>query len=62
MNGVTSESDKVWPNVPVPHIAPITIPICNGCGTSSEGMIHMPSTSVGKTGQKFGERGPYFYL
>uniref|UniRef100_A0A3P8VU90 Meiosis regulator and mRNA stability factor 1 n=1 Tax=Cynoglossus semilaevis TaxID=244447 RepID=A0A3P8VU90_CYNSE len=44
----------VWPNVPVPHIAPITIPICNGCGTSSEGMIHMPSTSVGKTGQKFG--------
>ncbi|XP_016890739.1 meiosis regulator and mRNA stability factor 1 isoform X2 [Cynoglossus semilaevis] len=54
VNGVTSESDKVWPNVPVPHIAPITIPICNGCGTSSEGMIHMPSTSVGKTGQKFG--------
>ncbi|KAI3352277.1 hypothetical protein L3Q82_005255 [Scortum barcoo] len=52
MNGLPSESDKVWPNVPVPQTAPI--PICNGCGTSSDGMMLMPSTSLGKTGQKYG--------
>lgn len=52
MNGLASESDKVWPNVPVPQTAPI--PICNGCGTSSDGMMLMPSTSLGKTGQKYG--------
>uniref|UniRef100_A0A673AKE6 Meiosis regulator and mRNA stability factor 1 n=1 Tax=Sphaeramia orbicularis TaxID=375764 RepID=A0A673AKE6_9TELE len=54
MNGVVSESDKVWPNVPVPQTAPIPIPICNGCGTSADGMVHMPSTNLGKTGQKYG--------
>lgn len=60
MNGLTSESDKVWPNVPIPQTAPIPIPICNGCGTSSDGMMLMPSTSLGKTGQKYGspESGP----
>lgn len=52
MNGLASESDNVWPNVPVPQTAPI--PICNGCGTSSDGMMLMPSTSLGKTGQKYG--------
>uniref|UniRef100_A0A671WUK1 Meiosis regulator and mRNA stability factor 1 n=1 Tax=Sparus aurata TaxID=8175 RepID=A0A671WUK1_SPAAU len=52
MNGLPSDSDKVWPNVPVPQTAPI--PICNGCGTSSDGMMLMPSTSLGKTGQKYG--------
>ncbi|XP_041789108.1 meiosis regulator and mRNA stability factor 1 isoform X2 [Chelmon rostratus] len=54
MNGLVSESDKVWPNVPVPQTAPIPIPICNGCGTSSDGMMLMPSTSLSKTGQKYG--------
>ncbi|CAJ1053824.1 meiosis regulator and mRNA stability factor 1 isoform X8 [Xyrichtys novacula] len=49
-----TESDKVWHNVAVPQTAPIPIPICNGCGTSSDGMILMPSTSLGKTGQKYG--------
>ncbi|XP_076585711.1 meiosis regulator and mRNA stability factor 1 isoform X3 [Chaetodon auriga] len=53
MNGL-SESDKVWPNVPVPQTAPVPIPICNGCGTSSDGMMLMPSTSLSKTGQKYG--------
>ncbi|XP_058497584.1 meiosis regulator and mRNA stability factor 1 [Solea solea] len=46
MNGLASESDNVWPNT-----APIPIPICNGCGTSSDGMMLMPST---KTGPKYG--------
>ncbi|XP_044045030.1 meiosis regulator and mRNA stability factor 1 isoform X6 [Siniperca chuatsi] len=54
MNGLALESDKVWPNVPVPQTAPIPIPICNGCGTTSDGMMLMPSTSLGKTGQKYG--------
>ncbi|XP_073329433.1 meiosis regulator and mRNA stability factor 1 isoform X3 [Pagrus major] len=54
VNGLPSESDKVWPNVPVPQTAPIPIPICNGCGTSSDGMMLMSSTSLGKTGQKYG--------
>ncbi|XP_034544957.1 meiosis regulator and mRNA stability factor 1 isoform X6 [Notolabrus celidotus] len=34
--------------------APIPIPVCNGCGTSSDGMMLMPSTNLGKTGQKYG--------
>ncbi|KAM3864557.1 meiosis regulator and mRNA stability factor 1 [Diretmus argenteus] len=56
MNGLVSESDKGWPNVPLPRpqTAPIPIPICNGCGTSSDGMLLMPSTSLGKSGQKYG--------
>ncbi|XP_059211415.1 meiosis regulator and mRNA stability factor 1 isoform X3 [Centropristis striata] len=54
VNGLASESDKVWPNVPLPQTAPIPIPICNGCGTSSDGMMLMPSTSLGKTGHKNG--------
>uniref|UniRef100_A0A3B4VCD5 Meiosis regulator and mRNA stability factor 1 n=1 Tax=Seriola dumerili TaxID=41447 RepID=A0A3B4VCD5_SERDU len=47
-------SDKIWPNVPAPQTAPIPIPICNGCGTSSDSMMLMPSTSLGKIGQKYG--------
>ncbi|XP_018520259.1 meiosis regulator and mRNA stability factor 1 isoform X3 [Lates calcarifer] len=54
INGLAAESDKVWPNVPVPQTAPIPIPICNGCGTSSDGMMLMPSTSLSKIGQKYG--------
>lgn len=52
LNGLASESDNVWPSIPVPQTAPI--PICNGCGTSSDGMMLMPS-SLGKTVQKYGE-------
>ncbi|XP_033949112.1 meiosis regulator and mRNA stability factor 1 isoform X1 [Pseudochaenichthys georgianus] len=54
MNGLPSESDAVWPNVPLPQTAPIPIPICNGCGTSSDGMMIMPSTSLSKSGLKYG--------
>ncbi|XP_053713343.1 meiosis regulator and mRNA stability factor 1-like isoform X1 [Synchiropus splendidus] len=53
-NGVAAESEKSWPNVPVPHLAPISIPICNGCGTSSEGLVRMPMTNIGKTGPTYG--------
>lgn len=52
LNGVRTESDKVWPNVPAPQTAPI--PICNGCGTSADGMMLVPSTNLGNTGQKYG--------
>uniref|UniRef100_UPI003AB1082E meiosis regulator and mRNA stability factor 1 n=1 Tax=Centroberyx gerrardi TaxID=166262 RepID=UPI003AB1082E len=56
MNGLLSESDKLWGNVPLPppQTAPIPIPMCNGCGTSSDGMLLMPATGLGKTGQKYG--------
>nr|XP_012773686.2 meiosis regulator and mRNA stability factor 1 isoform X3 [Maylandia zebra] len=54
MNGLMAESDKVHPSVPIPQTAPIPIPICNGCGTFSDGKMLMPSTSLGKTGQKYG--------
>lgn len=54
MNGLAPELDNVWPNVPIPQTAPIPVPICNGCGTSSDGMMLMPSASLGKTGQKYG--------
>ncbi|XP_053273625.1 meiosis regulator and mRNA stability factor 1 [Pleuronectes platessa] len=54
MNGLTSQSDKVWPNVPAPQTAPIPTPLCNGCGTSSDGLMHMSSTSLAKIGQKYG--------
>ncbi|XP_028279401.1 meiosis regulator and mRNA stability factor 1 isoform X2 [Parambassis ranga] len=53
MNGLTSETDKVWPNVPIPPTAPIPVPVCNGCGTSSDGMAPK-STSLSKSGQKYG--------
>uniref|UniRef100_A0A7N8YNC7 Meiosis regulator and mRNA stability factor 1 n=1 Tax=Mastacembelus armatus TaxID=205130 RepID=A0A7N8YNC7_9TELE len=54
VNGLSSESDSVWPNVPIPQTATLPIPICNGCGTSSDGMVLMPSTSLGNSGQKYG--------
>ncbi|XP_035493483.1 meiosis regulator and mRNA stability factor 1 isoform X2 [Scophthalmus maximus] len=54
LNGLASDSDKAWPNIPVPQTAPVPIPICNGCGTSSDGMMHMPSTGLSKIGQKYG--------
>nr|XP_020451946.1 meiosis arrest female protein 1 isoform X3 [Monopterus albus] len=54
VNGLTSESDNVWPSVPLPQTTPLPIPICNGCGTSSDGMVLMPMTNLGNTGQKYG--------
>uniref|UniRef100_A0A7N6AX70 Meiosis regulator and mRNA stability factor 1 n=1 Tax=Anabas testudineus TaxID=64144 RepID=A0A7N6AX70_ANATE len=47
VNSLASESDKVWPNVPIPQTVPLPVPICNGCGTSSDNMLLMPSTSLG---------------
>lgn len=44
----------MWPCVPVAQTAPITVPICNGCGTSSDGMMLVPSATLSKTGQKYG--------
>uniref|UniRef100_A0A3Q1JL33 Meiosis regulator and mRNA stability factor 1 n=1 Tax=Anabas testudineus TaxID=64144 RepID=A0A3Q1JL33_ANATE len=49
-----SSSDKVWPNVPIPQTVPLPVPICNGCGTSSDNMLLMPSTSLGNIAQKYG--------
>uniref|UniRef100_A0A8C5G6B0 Meiosis regulator and mRNA stability factor 1 n=1 Tax=Gouania willdenowi TaxID=441366 RepID=A0A8C5G6B0_GOUWI len=54
LNGRISESDQGWPKVPLPPTASIPIPLCNGCGTSSEGFVCMSSTSVSKTGPKYG--------
>nr|XP_040041698.1 meiosis regulator and mRNA stability factor 1 isoform X2 [Gasterosteus aculeatus aculeatus] len=54
MNGLASDLEKAWPNAPIPQSAPMPIPICNGCGTASDGMMLMPSANLGKTGQKYG--------
>ncbi|XP_035993116.1 meiosis regulator and mRNA stability factor 1 isoform X2 [Fundulus heteroclitus] len=51
--GLTSES-KLWPDVPAPPAASIPVPVCNGCGTSSDGTMLMPSPSRGKIGYKYG--------
>ncbi|XP_061844229.1 meiosis regulator and mRNA stability factor 1 isoform X4 [Nerophis lumbriciformis] len=50
MNGLVSESEKAWPSIPVLQPAPVSIPICNGCGTSSDSL----ALNLGKTFQKFG--------
>ncbi|XP_068444840.1 meiosis regulator and mRNA stability factor 1 isoform X3 [Clinocottus analis] len=54
INGLASDLEKVWSNAPIPQTAPIPIPICNGCGTSSDAMMLMPSASLGKAVQKYG--------
>ncbi|XP_072240496.1 meiosis regulator and mRNA stability factor 1 isoform X3 [Leuresthes tenuis] len=54
MNGLTTGPDKVWPNIPTPRTASIPVPICNGCGTSSDGKAIMPTTNLSKTGHKYG--------
>ncbi|KAL6110521.1 marf1 [Pungitius sinensis] len=54
INGLASDLERSWPNAPIPQTAPIPIPICNGCGTASDGMMLMPSANLGKTGQKYG--------
>ncbi|CAK6962898.1 meiosis regulator and mRNA stability factor 1 [Scomber scombrus] len=58
MNGLVSESVNAWPNVPIPQTTPIPIPICNGCGTSSDSLMLMSKTSLSKTGQKYESAGP----
>ncbi|XP_077426140.1 meiosis regulator and mRNA stability factor 1 isoform X3 [Vanacampus margaritifer] len=50
MNTFVSMSEKMWPIIPVPQTTPISIPICNGCGTSSDSLV----LSQGKTSQKYG--------
>lgn len=51
--GPTSES-KVWPDVPAPPTASIPFPVCNGCGTSSDGMMLIPALNHGIIGYKYG--------
>lgn len=53
-NGLSSESDRLRLNVPITRSASIPVPICNGCGTSSDSVLLVPSTSVDKTGRKYG--------
>lgn len=53
ITGLPSEPDR--PNVPITRSASIPIPICNGCGTTSDKVVLLPSTSVGKTGRKYGQ-------
>ncbi|XP_046899861.1 meiosis regulator and mRNA stability factor 1 isoform X2 [Hypomesus transpacificus] len=51
VRGVASEPDQAWPGVAPPQSAPI--PICNGCGTSSDGLLLL-GTSLGKAATKYG--------
>ncbi|XP_078786395.1 meiosis regulator and mRNA stability factor 1 isoform X8 [Oryzias latipes] len=53
VNGVTSDTDEVWPKVCVPQTASLPVPVCNGCGTSSDAMALWPNTSCG-TSYKYG--------
>ncbi|MED6235150.1 hypothetical protein ATANTOWER_017679, partial [Ataeniobius toweri] len=50
--GLSSES-KLWADIPASPTVPIPLPICNGCGTSSDGMMLMPSPKHGKIGYKY---------
>ncbi|XP_029006216.1 meiosis regulator and mRNA stability factor 1 isoform X3 [Betta splendens] len=54
INDLSSESDKMWPSAPIPQTVSLPVPICNGCGTSSDGMQLMPLTGLGNVGQKYG--------
>ncbi|XP_023385423.1 meiosis regulator and mRNA stability factor 1 isoform X9 [Pteropus vampyrus] len=49
---------KVWPNIPPPNTqtAPVTIPLCNGCGTKGTGTetTLLLATGLGKAAAKFG--------
>eukprot|EP00066_Takifugu_rubripes_P022057 XP_011611323.1 PREDICTED: meiosis arrest female protein 1 isoform X2 [Takifugu rubripes] len=54
ITGLPSQPDRLRPNVPITQSAPIPIPICNGCGTTSDKVVLLPSTSVGKAGRKYG--------
>ncbi|XP_045317790.1 meiosis regulator and mRNA stability factor 1 isoform X9 [Leopardus geoffroyi] len=52
------DAAKVWPNIPPPNTqtAPVTIPLCNGCGTKGAGKetTLLLATSLGKAASKFG--------
>ncbi|KAK2919360.1 meiosis regulator and mRNA stability factor 1 isoform X3 [Channa argus] len=41
---LATESNKVWPDVPNSQTAsvPVPVPLCNGCGTSSDSMVLVP--------------------
>ncbi|KAM5199007.1 meiosis regulator and mRNA stability factor 1 isoform 3-T3 [Hipposideros larvatus] len=49
---------KVWPNIPPPNTqpAPVTVPLCNGCGAKGSGKETTLSlaTNLGKAASKFG--------
>lgn len=53
------DAAKVWPNIPPPNTqtAPVTIPLCNGCGTKGTGKetTLLLATSLGKAASKFGK-------
>ncbi|XP_035876801.1 meiosis regulator and mRNA stability factor 1 isoform X6 [Phyllostomus discolor] len=47
---------KVWPNIPPPNTqtAPVTIPLCNGCGTKGKETTLLLATGLDKAASKFG--------
>ncbi|XP_006759748.1 PREDICTED: meiosis arrest female protein 1 isoform X1 [Myotis davidii] len=47
---------KVWPNIPPPNTqtAPVTVPLCNGCGTKGKETTLLLATSLDKAASKFG--------
>ncbi|XP_071207875.1 meiosis regulator and mRNA stability factor 1 isoform X7 [Salvelinus alpinus] len=53
--GSPKPADKLWPNIPLPpaQSASVPIPVCNGCGTSSDGLLLLGS-SLGKSATKYG--------
>nr|XP_046166028.1 meiosis regulator and mRNA stability factor 1-like isoform X4 [Oncorhynchus gorbuscha] len=52
---LTKPADKLWPNIPLPpaQSPSVPIPVCNGCGTSSDGLLLLGS-SLGKSATKYG--------
>ncbi|XP_056136133.1 meiosis regulator and mRNA stability factor 1 isoform X2 [Lampris incognitus] len=54
VKSLMSEPDKVWHNIPLPPLQTAPIPICNGCGTSSDRMLPKQPSGLGKIGQKYG--------
>ncbi|XP_036796285.1 meiosis regulator and mRNA stability factor 1 isoform X5 [Oncorhynchus mykiss] len=53
--GSPKPADKLWPNIPLPlaQSVSVPIPVCNGCGTSSDGLLLLGS-SLGKSATKYG--------
>ncbi|OXB68859.1 hypothetical protein ASZ78_002274 [Callipepla squamata] len=52
------DATKIWPNIPPPNAQtpPVSIPICNGCGTQGTGNEKslLLASSLGKSPQKYG--------
>ncbi|KAJ8001836.1 hypothetical protein DPEC_G00173550 [Dallia pectoralis] len=42
-NCLTKSGDKLWPNLPLPTSQSLPIPMCNGCGTASDGLLLLGS-------------------